>query len=111
MSWNTLDRLDQITELKLLSQEKPVLIFKHSTRCSISSMAWNRLKRNWKDDDAHKIQPFFLDLIRFREISDQVAQEFQVFHESPQVILIKGGKAVYNTSHLGIQYQEIMDKI
>ena len=111
MDWNILENLSQLEEIKQKSGEKPVLIFKHSTRCSISGMAWDRLKRNWKKEDSEKVTPYFLDLIRHREISNQIEKEFSVYHESPQVILVKSGKAVYDNSHMGISYADIMGRV
>jgi len=111
MDWHLLENLSQLEEIKQKSGEKPVLIFKHSTRCSISGMAWDRLKRNWKKEDSEKVTPYFLDLIRHRDVSNQIEKEFNVYHESPQVILVKLGKAVYDNSHMGISYADIMSKI
>jgi bacillithiol system protein YtxJ len=111
MNWNKLNQTDQIQEIKVLSQSKPVLIFKHSTRCSVSSMSLNRLLRNWKPEDEEKLVPYFLDLIAYRAVSDKVEEEFQVAHESPQVILVKDGKAFYDSSHYGISYTDIMERI
>jgi bacillithiol system protein YtxJ len=111
MNWNNLTQESQIEEIKSVSEHKPVLIFKHSTRCSISSMSLDRVRRNWKDGDDEKISVYYLDLIADRKLSDFVANEFGVSHESPQVILIKNGSAVYNKSHYDISYPDIMSKI
>ena len=111
MNWKKLTEAAQIEEIKELSKTKPVLIFKHSTRCSVSSMSLDRLLRNWKTEDGEKVVPFFLDLIAFRKLSDQIEDEFGVPHESPQVIIIREGKAVYDNSHYGISYPEIMSQV
>lgn len=111
MDWIQLKDASQIEEIKTLSKSRPVLIFKHSTRCSISGMAWDRLRRNWKKEDFEKVHPYFLDLISYREISNQIADSFEVYHESPQIILVKDGKATYDSSHMGISYQDIMSRI
>jgi len=111
MNWNKLTQADQIQEIKALSEDKPVLIFKHSTRCSISSMSLDRLIRKWKDSDEEKVTPFFLDLIASREMSDLVAKEFRIPHESPQILLIKNGQVVYDNSHMSISYAELMGNI
>ncbi len=108
MNWENLQNISQLEEIKRMSDTKPVLIFKHSTRCSISSMAWDRMRRNWKDSDTEKVTPYYLDLISYRDVSNAVATEFGIRHESPQVILIKNGEAVYDNSHMGINYQEII---
>lgn len=111
MNWNKLTEAGQIHEIKVLSVEKPVLIFKHSTRCSISSMSLDRLARKWQDTDNEKVTPYFLDLIASRELSDLVAKEFRIPHESPQVLLIKNGDVIYDNSHFGISYADLMGKI
>lgn len=111
MNWNKLTEASQLQEIIALSEEKPVLIFKHSSRCSISSMSLDRLLRKWKDSDTEKIEPYFLDLIANRDLSNSVAKEFRVPHESPQVLLIKNGEVIYDNSHYGISYGEIIEKI
>jgi bacillithiol system protein YtxJ len=111
MNWNKLTAPTQIEEIKQLSNTKPVLIFKHSTRCSVSSMSLDRLLRNWKSTDEDKVAPYFLDLIANRSLSNQIEKEFGIPHESPQVIIIKDGKAVYDNSHYGILYQDIMGQL
>ena len=91
-------------EIKEKSNARPQQIFKHSTRCSISSMAKNRLDRSFRPDG---IDFYFLDLIKHRNISNKISQEFNVYHESPQVLVIKNGKSIYDQSHSGIDMQEI----
>ena len=86
--------------------DKLVAVFKHSTRCSISSAALNRMEQKWTYDDQDVIA-FYLDLISHREVSNEIAQRYQVYHESPQLLLIKDGKCVYDSSHMAIQPSEI----
>lgn len=109
-TWKKLEHISQIEDIKKESEETPVLIFKHSTRCSISAMAWDRLKRKWKAEDSQKIRTYYLDLIAYRNISDAIAKEFSINHESPQVILIKNGKMIYNSSHMGINHRDILSE-
>ncbi|MCH7407983.1 bacillithiol system redox-active protein YtxJ [Belliella sp. DSM 111904] len=111
MNWKVLNNPAQIEEIISESESTPVMIFKHSTRCSISSMALDRFKRNWKDEDAKKVTPYYLDLIANRDISNAIASQFAIQHESPQVILIKSGKAFFDQSHMGISYSAIMEKV
>lgn len=108
MSWKKLDKLSQLDQIKEESKARPVVIFKHSTRCSISSMAWNRMERSWKAEDSGRISAYFLDLIAHRDISNAIVSEFGVDHASPQVIVIKDGQAVYDNSHMGINYRDIV---
>jgi bacillithiol system protein YtxJ len=106
MNWIALTNALQLSELVERSNAKPQLIFKHSTRCSISSMAKNRLDKSVPpaDVDCH-----YLDLISYRSISNQIAQDFSVVHESPQVLLIVKGKCIYDESHSGISIDEIAE--
>lgn len=107
MIWNKLESEEQLEQLKSASQEKKVLIFKHSTRCPISSMALDRLERSWKNEEMGSISPYYLDLIALRNVSSKTAELFNVQHESPQVLLIENGTCVYNASHMGINYDAV----
>lgn len=98
INWNELNDIQQLATIKEESAEKSVLIFKHSTRCSISSMAKNRLERAWNIDES-KIKTYYLDLIAHRNISNAIVTEFGVEHQSPQVIVIDKGESVYDASH------------
>ena len=111
MNWHPLQDIQQIESIKEESGEIPVLIFKHSTRCSISSTAMNRLERSWKPELDSQVKLYYLDLVAYRSISNAVAQTFSVEHESPQVILLKGGKAVYDQSHFAISTAEIEENL
>ncbi len=107
MNWNKLSTINQLEEIVKESNQKPILIFKHSTRCSISSTSLNRLERNWNQDELGPIKPYYLDLISFRDISMAIAQKFKVEHESPQVLIIENGKSIFDRSHLEIDYNSI----
>ncbi len=107
MNWIDLTDVSQLAEIKEQSKVKPQLIFKHSTRCSISSVAKSRLERSTPPEN---VAFYFLDLIKNRDISNKIAEEFSVFHESPQVLLIKNGECVYDESHSGISMDEIEEQ-
>lgn len=102
-----LTSVDQIKER--VSQNRTFIIFKHSTRCSISSVAWNRVKGKLDAIESQVGELLYLDLIRYREISNYVADFFQVWHESPQILIIQGSECVYNGSHLEIRPDEILN--
>jgi bacillithiol system protein YtxJ len=112
MNWIQLTdskQLNDIIKHSNSSSIRAVLVFKHSTRCSISSMALNRVESKWKDDET--IPVYFLDLIQFRHISNEIAQSYNVEHQSPQVLLIKNGTCIYNESHSSIRVDSILEKI
>lgn len=102
--WKDLNDAAQLSAILEESQHRPVVLFKHSTRCSISSMAKNRLERAGLPEG---ISFYLLDLIRFRPISNQIAADFGVLHQSPQVLLIRDGKCVYDESHGAIAMDTI----
>ena len=108
MNWIDLTQVSQLDDIKAQSNEKPQLIFKHSTRCSISGVAKNRLDRSTPPAN---VDFYYLDLISYREISAKIAADFSVLHESPQVLLIKDGVCIYNESHSGISMAEIDEQV
>jgi bacillithiol system protein YtxJ len=107
MNWIDLNNEVQVEALKKSSNQKPQLIFKHSTRCAISSMAKSRLERLPQPEG---IDFYYLDLIQYRALSHKIAEIFNVYHESPQVLLIKNGECIYDESHSGIQMTDIIEQ-
>lgn len=108
MTWVNLTSIDQLNEIKSASGYS--LIFKHSTRCSISSMAKRNFEFSW-DVIPEDTKLYFLDLIAYREISAEVAHVFQVTHQSPQILLIKDGDCVLEASHSDISAEEVAEVI
>ncbi|PAW92175.1 thioredoxin family protein [Mucilaginibacter sp. MD40] len=103
MEWTKLETADQLENIK--NKKGYSLIFKHSTRCSISMMAKRRFEMDW-DSLPADMPLYFLDLIKHRDISNQIAQDFSVYHESPQMLLIKDGECVLDQSHSSISVNE-----
>ena len=93
--------LDILDEIETKSQSKPVFIFKHSTRCGISSMVWRRFQSAVKEYQG-QMECYYLDLLSFREISNVIASRYEIVHQSPQLIVIKNGIAVAHSSHYDI---------
>lgn len=104
--WHVLSNINQLKEIKEQSKATPVAIFKHSTRCGISRMVMRQFESNYSLNDT-QLKLYYLDLINYRAISDEVGFTFQVMHQSPQLIVIKNGTAVAHASHHGIQAQEL----
>lgn len=96
MNWTSLESAGQLDGIK--QNHGYSLIFKHSTRCSISMMAKRRFELDW-DKIPTEIPLYFLDLIKYRDISGQIASDFAVHHESPQLLLIKDGECILDQSH------------
>lgn len=101
--WHALTEAEQLDKIENESKEKTIVVFKHSTRCGISKMVLNNFERNYdlKDEDGHKL--YFLDLLANREISNKVAERFEVRHESPQLLILKEGIVVEHVSHHSIE--------
>jgi bacillithiol system protein YtxJ len=104
MDWKNLTSIDQLDTIATESFNLPQVLFKHSTRCSISSMALNRLETNTPPQG---VDFYLLDLLQHRDISAAIAEKFKVHHESPQVLVIINGECTYDESHMGISMDEI----
>src|SRR6478672_5715441 len=97
VEWVPLTYLNQLDTIITESNTKPVIIFKYSTRCGISRMVLRQFENEFDVHD--ELTPYFLDLLQYRDISKAIESKFAVRHESPQLILIKEGKVVYDASH------------
>lgn len=104
--WNRLSGIQELEKANDLSFSRPVLLFKHSTRCSISAMALSRLERNYTDSP---LEFFYLDLLSYRDISNTIAEKYSVYHQSPQALLIYKGECILDSSHMEIDLHEIME--
>jgi bacillithiol system protein YtxJ len=108
MEWIQLTSEEQLNRLISLSYQRIQVIFKHSTRCSISSVAWKRVQKNEKQTD---IAFYFLDIIAYRGLSNKIADTFKVHHESPQILVIKNGQCIFDESHLSISIDDIFKQV
>lgn len=108
MQWKNITDSGQISDIQKNSGYS--LIFKHSTRCSVSAMAKRRFEMDWQAIPA-ETPLYFLDLISYRDISAQIAETFQVHHESPQILLIKDGECILDASHSDISAEEVAEVI
>ncbi len=111
MDWIQLNRVEQLENIKAESFKNPVLLFKHSTTCSISAMAKNRMERNYDQSKVGDLKPYYLDLLSYRDISNKIVEEFDVEHESPQAIIVQNGEAIYDASHYDISFAEIAERV
>lgn len=98
LPWITLNDVSQLEAIKEKSTTKPQVVFKHSTRCGISSMVMRQFT-NAYDLTLNGLDLYYLDLLNYRDVSNEVGYKFQVMHESPQLLVIKNGVAVVHASH------------
>lgn len=101
--WIDLTSLEQLDEVIELSNSQPVVLFKHSTRCSVSMMA----KRNYEQNFNQGCDSYYLDLLKHRDVSNAIAEKLHITHQSPQAILLKNGQVEYHDSHSGINHRMI----
>ena len=101
VNWIPLTSMEQLNEIKEQSKSEIILIFKHSTRCGISRMVIRQFEKMF-DETTKSLKVYYLDLLNYREISNEVGYTFQVMHQSPQLLVVKNGSAVIHASHYDI---------
>lgn len=105
--WIELNKMEQLDEIAERSKTKTQVIFKHSTRCGISRMVISQFKKDYQLSE-NEVDLYYLDLLNHREISNAIADKFQVMHQSPQLLVIKNGTVVAHESHSGINNLELV---
>ena len=108
INWIRLTNIDQIKQIRSLSKSETVFIFKHSTRCGISKMVIKRFE-NMFDESMSNVKVYYLDLLNYRDISNEIAVSFEVIHQSPQLLIIKNEVSVFNASHQDITSVKLQD--
>ena len=110
LTWIVLNRSEQLDSILRGSNSRLMIIFKHSSRCGISSMILNDFTRNYKlSDDSAEL--YFLDIIKENELSNEVSIRYGVVHESPQLIVIKDEKVIHHASHFRIDAKKLNDLV
>ena len=104
--WVPLTKKEDLNRLVEESETRLIAIFKHSTRCGISRMTLKRFEKEFEFSE-DQVKLYFLDLLKFRELSQEIASRFGVAHESPQIIVVKGEKVMHHASHAGISAQDL----
>ncbi|MDT8347226.1 MAG: bacillithiol system redox-active protein YtxJ [Flavobacteriaceae bacterium] len=107
--WNSLSDAESLTSIQEKSHETPQVIFKHSTRCGISRMALKQFEKEM--GSSSDIDLWLLDVLNYRNISNQIAQDFKIEHQSPQVLMLKNGKVIYADSHYAISAEVVMSNL
>lgn len=101
LNWKRLTKLEQLSELIKESHRIPVVLFKHSVSCGLSTMVKYQLEEEW-NFKAKELSFYYLDLLNYRDVSNKIAEEFDIIHQSPQLIVLHKGQAMANTSHYAI---------
>ena len=111
MQWQSLTDEMTLNKIQEDSFEMPQVIFKHSTRCPISATAKSRFERSFQEEYRSKMDFYLLDLIAFRPVSNAIASQWNIVHESPQLLVISKGEVCYHDSHYGISWEGILSAI
>lgn len=106
--WKELHSLTDLEQALAVSSERPVVLFKHSVACGISAGAHDRLEQLAADE---RYSFYYLDLLAHRDVSNEIAKRLGVIHQSPQIIVVKNGKAAFSTSHHAINAQAVLAQI
>ena len=104
--WKELSSIEQLEEAINNSNDFPIAIYKHSTRCGTSYLVKNRLERNWDSNQEDPIF-FYVDVIGNRSVSNQIESLLSIRHESPQLIIISNGEVIHHASHMAISSNDI----
>jgi len=113
MKWNEIKTEEDLNTAVLESNAHPILIFKYSTRCAISDRVLSIFQHEWDSnkENNEKVTPYLLDLIQYRNLSNEIARRFKVRHESPQVLVIKEGECIYNESHGMVRFDDVIKSV
>ncbi|MFB5266302.1 bacillithiol system redox-active protein YtxJ [Paenibacillus enshidis] len=110
----TMKKLSTIEHLDgalIASAGKPLLLFKHSTRCPISARAHYEMEAYLQEAPVSNVEYGIIYVVEDRPVSNEAAARLNVKHESPQVILVKDGKAVWDTSHGSITSVRLQEEL
>ncbi len=110
MEWNSITSEAVLDDIDAMSTQSVQIIFKHSTRCSISNMALGRFERNFQNQNVAK-NAFLLDLLQHRSVSNAIAERYAVQHQSPQLLVIKDKKCIYSATHNEIDVATMANSI
>jgi len=107
MKWISLTESAQLKTISEESENMTIAIFKHSTSCGISKMILKRFEAEAKSADLANTKMYYLDLLSYRSISNEIAKIFNVRHESPQLLVIKNGVVKHHSSHSSIYFSAL----
>lgn len=105
--WKKIESEEDLKKAIEHSFDNKIAIFKHSTSCFISKTVLKNFEKEIENLD-QKVELYYLDLLAHRAISNKIAEDLGVTHQSPQLIVIEKGKVVNNASHQDISIEQIV---
>ncbi|MDX2359496.1 MAG: bacillithiol system redox-active protein YtxJ [Crocinitomicaceae bacterium] len=106
LPWTNVSSVEQLNEIILSVSDKPKLFFKHSTRCGVSRMVLSSFESGW-DSENELCDLYFVDLLKHRDVSNEIAAITGIFHQSPQAIVVKGKEIIYDATHSAIDARKV----
>ena len=110
MDWHLLTASSTLEEAISLSYTQPVLLFKHSYRCSISAVVFSRMQREWKAPPT-QIAAYLVDVVKERNLAREIADRLGIRHESPQALILRNGNCTYQSSHMAVTVGDLMKAV
>jgi bacillithiol system protein YtxJ len=110
MNWTAITTLEQLTNITEISKSTPCIIYKHSTRCNTSEMMKFVIENDWQFSE-NEVRPFYLDILKYQDIAIAIADQFQVHHQSPQILLIKNEECTYDADNMEISIEELTESL
>jgi len=110
MNWLILTESNQLEDITQSSYSEAIIIYKHSTRCGICLLVKKQLENDWSAT-LQNVQGYYLDLLKYRSLSNEIAEKYGVYHQSPQVLVIKNGVCIYSASHSEISAETLAEKV
>jgi len=100
--WREITSIEEWDKVMSDSASRQVIVLKHSTRCPVSASALEEYEAYLADKPNPDTDYYLVKVIESRPVSNKIAEDLGVVHQSPQMILVKDGKAVWNTSHWSV---------
>ncbi|MBD2846217.1 bacillithiol system redox-active protein YtxJ [Paenibacillus sp. IB182496] len=111
MTLQTLETTEQWDAALAASSERPLLVFKHSTRCSVSAGAHDELTTFLSDVKSPAFDAVLVNVVEDRPVSNRIEEQLEVKHASPQALLVEAGNVTWHTSHWHITYAALEEKL
>lgn len=103
--------LEELAEAVASSEEGTALFFKHSNSCGISERAFREFEQYLNSEESAQARNYLIVVQNARRASDHLAQTTGVEHESPQAIVVRNGRAVWNDSHRRLSKAALIEAI
>jgi bacillithiol system protein YtxJ len=111
MNYQEIRSLDELAEVLKASERQTVMFFKHSNTCGVSSRAFNEFRKYLQAPEGAQVRNCLIIIQSSRDVSDGLASLTGVRHESPQVIIVSEGLAVWHDSHLAIKSETLIEAV